>query len=301
MKVSSLGYIGIESKDIESWRDFATNILGMMVNTKADDGNLYLQMDERPFRIVVIPGDTDRFLFSGWEYHDKGSYDNVLMKLQEAGHTVERCENTQAANRCVKELACTQDPDGNRLELYYGRIYDYDLLNSPQGVSGFVTGNMGMGHVVLPTPSLSKCHQFYTDILGFEETDYMEVELAPSTPLKGIHFLHCDNPRHHSLALFEGEHPAGLIHMMLEVNNIDDVGYALDRCTENNIHITASLGKHTNDRMISFYMRSPTGFEIEYGYDGWQVEWDTFVPTFSRKQSFWGHKFNFPEGQVAPE
>ncbi|GAA4102419.1 VOC family protein [Zhongshania borealis] len=295
MTVSSLGYIGIESTNLEEWRHFATEVLGVMVNTKLGEDKLYLQIDDRAFRMVITPGNTDRFLFAGWELKDTAHYNSVIANLEAAGHHVERCGKDLADSRCVKELARTLDPDGNQLELYHGRVNDYDLFNSPQGVSGFVTGNMGMGHVVLPTPSLAKCHQFYTEILGFQETDYMDVELAPSAPTKGLHFLHCDNPRHHSLALFEIGHPAGLIHMMLEVKSLDDVGYALDRCKANSIHVTASLGRHTNDRMVSFYMRSPSGFEIEFGCDGWQVDWDNFVPTSSRLQSFWGHEFNFPE------
>ena len=38
--------------------------------------------------------------------------------------------------------------------------------------------------------------------------------------------------------------------------------------------------------MVSFYMVSPSGFAIEYGYDGWQVDWDDFTSTISHAKSF---------------
>ena len=107
-----------------------------------------------------------------------------------------------------------------------------------------------------------------------------------------MHFMHCNNPRHHSLGLYQGEHPSGLIHFMLEVVDVDEVGYGLDRALNADTHISASLGRHSNDRMLSFYMRTPGGFEVEYGCQGWQVDWKTFVPTTSEIPSFWGHKFS---------
>ena len=295
MRVTSLGYVVIESTNIQQWRKFATQVLGLMDTSRPGNANLYLAMDEREFRIVVVPGEKDRLQSSGWELPDRDSYESVLDNLATSGIQVTRCDKDHALMRCVTACACIQDPDGNQLELYYGRVNTYRRFVSPQGVSGFVTGNMGLGHVVLPTPKLGDSLEFYTKLLGFEPTDYMDIALSPDQPAIGLHFLHCDNPRHHSLALFEAPHPAGLIHMMLEVENIDEVGYALDRCAEQGIHVTACMGRHVNDRMISFYMRCPSGFEIEYGCHGWQVDWKNYVPTNSKLQSFWGHKFDFPQ------
>ena len=78
-----------------------------------------------------------------------------------------------AQTRCVSECARTTDPDGNQLEIYYGRVQHHGRFNSPQGVSGFVTGNMGLGHIVLPAPNLSKCLEFYTLLMGFQQTDFL--------------------------------------------------------------------------------------------------------------------------------
>ena len=82
--------------------------------------------------------------------------------------------------------------------------------------------------------------------------------------------------------------------MMLETQNLDDVGRALDRAMAAGAHISATLGCHTNDRMVSFYVRSPSGFDIEYGCNGWQVDWSGFTPTTSLSDSLWGHRWSFP-------
>jgi 3,4-dihydroxy-9,10-secoandrosta-1,3,5(10)-triene-9,17-dione 4,5-dioxygenase len=41
--------------------------------------------------------------------------------------------------------------------------------------------------------------------------------------------------------------------------------------------------------MFSFYVRSPSGFDIEYGCHGMQIDPDTWIPTTSLAVSDWGH------------
>ena len=53
--------------------------------------------------------------------------------------------------------------------------------------------------------------------------------------------------------------------------------------------VSITLGRHSNDRMVSFYVRTPSGFDVEFGWDGWQVDWSNYVPTRSEIFSLWGH------------
>ena len=77
---------------------------------------------------------------------------------------------------------------------------------------------------------------------------------------------------------------------MLECNTLDDVGSARDLCLKRGVPIAIDLGRHMNDRMVSFYLANPSGFALEYGWDGrtiddatWQVEHYTSI------DSLWGH------------
>ncbi len=115
----------------------------------------------------------------------------------------------------------------------------------------------------------------------------------PADPGQGLHFMHVNNPRHHSLALYEdANNPVGCVHLMLEVLDVDEVGYCMDRVAEREIPIVSSLGRHTNDRMVSTYVQSPAGFALEYGFDGVQVDWQHYTPTESTRTSVWGHRWN---------
>jgi 3,4-dihydroxy-9,10-secoandrosta-1,3,5(10)-triene-9,17-dione 4,5-dioxygenase len=149
---------------------------------------------------------------------------------------------------------------------------------------------------VLPAPQLETARAFYKQHLGFGDTDEMWLQMSPNPadPKLGIYFLHADNPRHHSLALMGGPAPSGCVHIMLEARTLDDVGLALDRCMAAGAHITSSFGKHSNDFMLSFYVHTPGGFDLEFGCGGLQPDWKTWVPTYSLVPDLWGHKWSPP-------
>lgn len=297
MTISSIGYAIIESTDPDQWLAFGTEVLGMMAwRSRSDDETRYLRCDERPFRFAVVPGASDRLRCCGFEVSDEDSFDQLCEELQAEGIDFKQGSPETAAARRVTRLITLQDPSGNALELYTGAELDYRQFVSPQGIAAFetgVNGNMGFGHAVLPAPRLSETHEFYTRILGFGDTDYMHFKASddPADAGMGLYFLHVDNPRHHSLALFQAENTAGCIHLMLEVKSVDDVGYCLDRVLERKIPVTSTLGRHTNDRMLSFYMMTPGGFPLEFGCEGWQVDWTAYTPTRSTAPSIWGHKW----------
>ena len=297
MNVRSLGYVIIESTDPSQWLKFGTEVVGMMeAPGMPADGNVYLKMDARPFRFAIQPGDADRLLTCGWELLDKADFNRARQELLGAGIDVSEGTPEECANRRVQELLRLRDPAGNLLELYWGGELDYAKFVSPVGIAEFITGfngDMGFGHAVLPATNLAETHGFYRDLLGFEDTDYMHFHFSedPQDPGQGLHFLHVQNPRHHSLALYQAEMPSGCVHLMVEVPGIDEVGYCLDRVQQCGIPVTSTLGRHTNDRMLSFYMATPGGFDLEFGCDGLQMDWDDYTPTRSTLPSIWGHEF----------
>jgi 3,4-dihydroxy-9,10-secoandrosta-1,3,5(10)-triene-9,17-dione 4,5-dioxygenase len=303
MAVASLGYIVAEARDLEAWAAFASNVLGVMTAPSSQKDVLLLRIDDRPFRIWIQKGDRDAFAMPGWEFASESEMDAAAERLRAAGHAVEMADVMTARARCVSKLARSADPEGHPFELFFGRLLDYVPFASPAGVSGFVTGasgEQGLGHVVLTAPKFEETHKFYKDILGFRDTDLGRFYLGGGGPEDkgiGFAFMHARNRRHHSLALGEmPESPNGAVHMMLEVATLDDVGRAYDRAQKHGAHISASLGRHVNDKMFSFYVRSPSGFDIEYGCHGMQIDPATWVPTTSLGVSDWGHVWAHQQG-----
>ena len=281
MDVRGLGYLEIEASDVGAWRTYATDVVGLAVAGSSDEA-LYLKMDERPFRFVIVPGEADRLNSVGWEVPNEAALDAAEAELEAAGVAVERGTADEAAARRVRELIRFVDPGGSALELFCAPVQDHTLFVSPVGVSRFVTGQLGMGHIVLMTSAFEETLAFYTDVLGFRVSDWMmlgQMQLC---------FLHC-NRRHHSVALGAADR-SGLGHFMVEAGSIDDVGYALDRFQDHEIRIKQGLGRHSNDQMFSFYAATPGGFDIEFGYGGIEVDDLTWTSQEITKTSFWGHR-----------
>jgi 3,4-dihydroxy-9,10-secoandrosta-1,3,5(10)-triene-9,17-dione 4,5-dioxygenase len=297
MSVSAIGYLRIASTDPDAWADWGTSVLGLMDAAREDaEGARFLRMDDHPFRFMIEKSDRDGLLAIGFEFPGETAWQATLTDLESAGHTVTRGDADAANRRCVRGFATVQDPAGNTLELYYGRHLDYAPFVSPTSVSGFVTryaqtGDLGFGHAVLPTPNLDECVDFYEGLIGLGTTD----ELYPEGPdgMK-IHFMHANNPRQHSLALFSGEHPLGIVHMMVEVETMDELGRTMDRAKAAGTHFLATLGRHVNDNMCSVYLLAPGGIAVEYGYDGLLIDPQEHVSTVSYVGDLWGHEYQFP-------
>ena len=296
MSVAAVGYLRIGAQDNSAWMDFGTAVLGLMEAPRQDDqGARFLRMDNHPFRLMVEHSDTDTLLATGLEYRSQEDWQAACDSLAAAGFSLQSGPASDAARRAVTAYATVDDPSGNTLELYYGRLLDYAPLISPTGVKRFVTGDeytgdMGFGHVVLPAPEIAATSAFYTEVIGLGPADHLQLAALDSQVI----FLHADNPRQHSLALYDKPHPSEVVHMMIEVETLDEVGLALDRAKQAGLPILASLGRHVNDNMCSFYVLAPGGIAVEYGYDGLLVDWDTYTPTVSTEGDLWGHEYNFP-------
>ncbi len=295
MPVQSLAYVVVDATDLDAWRDFGCAILGLQEQDSGSADAIHFRIDDRPFRLRIQRAEVNRVAALGLEFRDRHAFAEGIRALETAGIPIEHAEEEQRAARHVRGLARCADPAGNRLELVWGNAVLGTPFVSPAGVSRFVTGEAGMGHAVLPTSCFEETCAFYKDLLGFGDSDEMCVRFPGGPPSGlGLLFMHAAGPRHHVIAVGEFPSPSGLIHAMLEVSTLDEVGLAFDRATAAGHHVSSTLGRHTNDRMVSFYLRTPGGFDIEYGYDGWQCDdWSTFTPTFTTKEDLWGHRWDF--------
>ena len=289
--IRGLSYFVSQIENLSQWQRYAEDVLGMQVHP-APGGGLYVKMDERPFRMLVVEGDTPRYLASGWELGSEQAYHDALQHLQQCGLEYQVGSAEAIEQRGVQALVTVMDPSGNAHELSWGHRSDCLPFVSPQGVPRFITGDMGLGHTVLPAPNFDATLAFAKDVLGFGLSDIFNFRPDPSAPPVRIHFLHCRNARHHSLALAEYPVPSGCVHVMVEVDSMTEVGRAHDRLQAHGGQLSATLGQHLNDRMTSFYMKTPSGFDLEYGFGGLQVDWAEHSAFEFTRVSIWGHDFS---------
>ena len=286
-EVIACGYVGLTAHDLSAWRTFGTDGLGLQVAGDAAGGEdaLLLRMDERAWRIAVLPG-PGGLAFSGWEVRDAPALERLAERLAKAGADP-RADDALAARRGVAELLCCMDPSGNQLEFFHGARISSAAFVSPTGAS-FVTsaagpGDMGFGHIVMSYAEIGPALEFFFGTLGFRHSDIIMLAGDP------WHFAHV-NPRHHSLALGPGPRSSALEHIMLEVTDLDAVGRSFDYFTDIPFALSTTIGKHTNDFMVSFYVKAPGGFEVEYGCHGRLIDDATWTTATYDSASFWGHR-----------
>lgn len=284
--VTQLGYIGISVSNIEEWEHFGTEVLGLQSNGVDGNGVLTMRMDEYSHRFVVSPTGRDDVEFVGFQVTDEAALREMAEQLRQAGIEVSEGTRAEVKERKVEGLIKFEDPEGTPTEVYYGPPVSFDKpFNSPRAITGFVTGEQGLGHVVYHVENLDRAVAFYRDVLGMRISDY----------IRNLVFFHC-NPRHHTLALIEGKAPKKLNHFMLQTQNMNDVGSTYDLALDSEMRVTRGLGRHTNDHMTSFYMKTPSGFDVEYGWGARTVDDATWQVVRHEKGSIWGHR---PVAQAA--
>jgi 2,3-dihydroxybiphenyl 1,2-dioxygenase len=290
-KVNRLGYVGVGTADVGAWRSYATEVLGQELAPDSDDHATYLRMDDHHHRLTVHPADTEDMLYLGWEVRDPDDLEAMAATLDAAGVEVKRATPDEAASRRVLDYVHFVDPNTQLpMELYYGPEVIFTPPYSPaRPNAGFKTGDQGLGHVVVYVSDAEKAANFYQETLGFEVSDWIVV---PGIGRIGC-FMHC-NSRHHSLAFFANPAaPRRVQHVMLEHTSLDDVGTAYDLCRDREL-VNVTLGRHLNDRMVSFYFSNPSGWNFELGWGAreidpaaWQVQhYNGLAPRMGE----WGHE-----------
>lgn len=285
MKVRSVGYVGLFASDVDEWRHFAEHILGAQIRPESNSDRLLVKTDDYRSRIFVERAEEPGFAYLGLELGSAGELTAAVAELRDAGTEVIEGTDAERESRGVGGLAVISDPSGNRIELFVRPALDYNFT-SPYSTR-FVTGSdgeLGFGHAVLvcEVESYEATREFYTNTLGFAVSEYTSFG-----PLE-VTFMHC-NARHHSVALARAGVSA-CHHIMLEVETLDMVGRALDRVEAAEIPITSSLGRHRNDQMVSFYMRSPNGVEVEYGWGARVIDPETWSVSEWIGGDVWGHR-----------
>lgn len=287
-QIHSLGYIGFESPRTAEWPRFASELFGLESHVD-EAGTVWLRWDDRLYRMQISPGAEDRLLHLGWETSNRTEFDAFIAHLRDNGVAVLE-EPELADERRVSGLASFTDPFGIRQELFYGQGHNDRSFKGGRATSGFSTGEQGLGHAVMIVPDFEEASRFYEGIMGFKCSDTVDVGFGTMA------FLRC-NPRHHSIAIMEVQGSLGLQHVMIESTDENDVGRAYDLVQASEYDVSATLGRHAGDEQLSFYTRSPSGFDLEFGADSVSINNDDawtmrrLDRSWGIRTEIWGHHF----------
>ena len=285
-----MGYALIESNKLQQWQVFCEEGLGMHLAEKSDQ-ELAFRMDDYARRLIVRKGDSEDFVSVGWQVKDEETLAIILKRLAARNITVEQGSKTDAGVRGVESFWTFKGPKGLLVELFIEANTSKDPLKML--TSGFYTEDSGMGHVAITSKKPDEMLSFWKELFDARQSDTIVEQISGLT--LNITFLRL-NERHHSLAVaaVKGVRMdpirTKVQHMNLQAMTIGDLSDAYKRCRKLGYRIANAIGEHPNDRELSFYVRTPSGFDIEYGWNPLKVNEDEWQQSHYQGISLWGHK-----------
>ncbi|OHV04450.1 extradiol ring-cleavage dioxygenase [Mycobacterium talmoniae] len=291
-----LGYLVIETEKFADWRRFGRDAIGMHLDDTLPDA-IRFRLDGNACRFLLRRGPAEDVTALGWQLDDHAGFDEIIARVTRHGVPISEGTAEEAALRGVERLVRFPGPNGLAQEIFTrARAADTPLDMAVRG--GFVTGDAGIGHVAVTTKRPHQMRGYYTTVFDARLSDYID-ETITGVKLK-IRFLRV-NQRHHSVAIAAVNRlPINPIrtriqHLNVQVADLDDMAAAYQRVKGLGFHMALAVGQHTNDRELSFYAKTPSGFEWEVGWNPLIVDESTWEPATHQGISVWGHT---PEGQT---
>lgn len=288
VRIQSLAYLGFETPAVAEWPAFATEIYGFQLGEGAREDSVYLRMDSRHHRLALHPGAEDGLAYIGWELGDADAFAQAREALAAAGFAITEASEAELDDRAVSAMFHLADPAGFRHEFAYGQHFSRGTFQPGRPSQGFLAEEEGVGHVVLVAELTAEYRGFLTGVLGLVPYADFPVKVPGTGATGHALFLRC-NDRTHCLAVLGMPGMKGLQHVAVEANCLDDVGIAYDRVQQRGVPIAATLGSHTIEACVSFYARTPSGFDLEFVHGGVKVTHNTIIGK-PVKTDVWGHK-----------
>jgi 2,3-dihydroxybiphenyl 1,2-dioxygenase len=288
-----LGYLVIETRRFADWRRFGTDGVGMGAD-EPDPDHLRFQLDAHRCRFLLQRGPAEDVAAVGWHLDDQEALDAVARRISDRGLPITEGTADEAELRGVERLARFPGPKGLVHEVFTRPLVD---AADARATGRFVTGEGGLGHIAVTTTRPEQLHAYYRTVFDARLSDFID-ETISGVKLK-IRFLRV-NERHHSVALAATRGPrvdpirTRIQHLNVQAARLDDTVASYQRMRELGFRVALTIGQHTNDRELSYYVRTPSGFEWEVGWNPIVVDEKTWEPTVHQGISIWGHT---PVGQ----
>ncbi|WP_063002737.1 VOC family protein [Nocardia mikamii] len=287
-----LGYIVVQSHWMADWQRFGADAIGMHVE-RLDLDTLRFRLDDRSCRFLIRRGPAEDVTALGWQVDDHETFDRIIARVTARGVPIDEGTQEEAALRGVERLWRFAGPKGIAQEIFTVPVTTPEPLRMLS--SGWVTGEAGMGHVAIVSREPEAMRGYYQTVFDSRLSDYID-ENVSGLKMK-IRFLRV-NERHHSIAIANirgikiDPIRTRVQHINIQSASLDDMLASFQRVTDLGFRMQWSVGQHTNDRELSFYCVTPSGFELEVGWNpiviGPELE-STWEPTTYQGISIWGH------------
>ena len=287
-----LGYVVVETERFTDWHRFGADAIGLHVD-ELDGDTMRFRMDENSCRFLLQRGPAEDVVGAGWMIDDHQTFDEILSRVADRGVPVTEGTPEECRRRGVERLWRFAGPKGISTEIFTKAVTTTAPLKMQ--ISAFVTGDSGMGHLAITTKKPQELRSYYNTVFDARISDFID-ENVNGMKLK-IRFLRV-NERHHSIAIANVEGlkvdpiRTSIQHMNIQVATLEDMVDSFSRVNELGFGMAWSVGQHTNDRELSYYCVTPSGFELEVGWNPVLVTPElekVWQPSTYQGISIWGH------------
>lgn len=246
-----LGYCRLRCPDLAASTAFYRDLVGLDV-ARQDAASVWLRCGDRPYDLILDAGDEPGLSAVGFEVESRAGLVAAYAIAEPLGLNPHWASAADCAAMQVDHALRLTDPvTGMALDFYTGQAVDGQPLAPP------LTKIARLGHVVLNVTDLAAAHAFWVDQLGFAVSDRVA---------GAAEWLRCwPNPLHHSLALLQGAANT-LHHINFMVEDIDDIGAAMNRLKQAEVPIVFGPGRHLPSTSIFLYFLDPDGNSVEYSF-----------------------------------
>lgn len=251
IKPFRLGYADFVTKNVDAMEHYYTNVMGLTLTEKGEDGTRYLSTSLDHHNITLTPADQSDLQCMGFQLGNQYVLKDVEKQLQEQGISTQL--KTDARPGLPKLLEFI-DPDGFMIHLFT----EMETPAPHFKENGIVP--IKLGHLALGSMNPQKSVAFYNQVLHFDHTDQIGDR---------ANFITC-NSDHHVLNVCNLGQLVGrpvMYHIAFELRDASHQYQSLDILRKNNIPILWGPTRHTAGHNIAAYHHDPDGNLVEMFID----------------------------------
>ncbi len=273
VNVKQVSHVALKTRDVEQQANFYTNIVGLGETQRDSSGRVYLRCNENHHAVVLIPSSEAGIDHYALDVGGPAELESAATALSRAGIAYETEGTGELGQGSSLHL---HDPDGYVVELI-GAMAQVDPTYGSRAAQP-----RKLGHVTLLVDDCKRSAEFYSEVLGFRVSDWVEDIFL---------WMRC-NPDHHGLAFAKGN-SGTMHHFAFEVVDFSYLARQAEHLMQNGYTLLYGPGRHGPGKNQFEYFRDPERNLVEFMCDIQQI-WDdaTYVPrVWSTKEKWvnmWG-------------
>jgi catechol 2,3-dioxygenase-like lactoylglutathione lyase family enzyme len=242
IRVSKIAHASYETPDLDQQTEYYTEILGLTVAAREQD-TVYLASTVDHHSVVLRRGGQAQCVRLGFQIAPDADLSAFEKQVAAHGIKTERRSNPEPS---IADMLVFADPKGTVMEVFKRGDFAHQKFQQ-KGIVPFK-----LGHVAFHVADVKQVTQFYLDVLGFRESDWMADFFS---------FLRC-GPDHHTINLMQtgsNRH----FHTAFELRDWGHLQTACDYLSIKGYKLLWGPGRHGIGHNLFAYHRAPNGLITE--------------------------------------